>query len=59
MSGGFKFIDGGPFQRPDDVIIDDFYANQKKKKVGDTIKIHESWTGTSAASSRAACWPIS
>ena len=39
MSGGFKFIDGGPFQRPDDVIIDDFYADQKKKKVGDTIKI--------------------
>jgi putative ABC transport system permease protein len=39
MSGGFKFISGGPFQRPDDVIIDDFYANQKKVKVGDTIKI--------------------
>jgi len=40
MSGGFKFIDGGPFRRPDDVIIDDFYANQKKKSVGDIIKIH-------------------
>jgi putative ABC transport system permease protein len=40
MSGGFKFIDGGPFQRPDDIIIDDFYADQKKKKVGDTIQIH-------------------
>jgi len=39
MSGGFKFLSGGPFQRPDDVIIDDFYANQKKKKVGDTIKV--------------------
>ncbi len=39
MSGGFKFLSGGPFQRPDDVIIDDFYANQKKKQVGDTIKV--------------------
>ena len=28
MSGGFKFIEGGPFRGPDDVIIDDFYANQ-------------------------------
>jgi putative ABC transport system permease protein len=40
MSGGFKFIDGGPFRRPDDIIIDDFYADQKKKKVGDTLQIH-------------------
>jgi putative ABC transport system permease protein len=40
MSGGFKFIEGGPFQRPNDVVIDDFYADQKKKKVGDTLQIH-------------------
>ena len=39
MSGGFTFISGGPFKRPDDVIIDDFYANQKKLSLGDTIKI--------------------
>ena len=39
MSGGFKFIEGGPFQHPDDVIIDDFFANQKKKKVGDTVRM--------------------
>jgi putative ABC transport system permease protein len=37
MSGGFRYIAGGPFQGPNDVIVDDFYAEQKKLKVGDTI----------------------
>jgi len=39
MSGGFKFRSGGPFQRPDDVIIDDYYAGQTKARVGDTITL--------------------
>jgi putative ABC transport system permease protein len=39
MSGGFKFLSGGPFQRPDDVIIDDYYADQTKARVGDTITL--------------------
>ncbi|MEO8593498.1 MAG: ABC transporter permease [Candidatus Solibacter sp.] len=34
MSGGIRFLSGGPFERPDDVIIDDFYAGQTKAKVG-------------------------
>jgi putative ABC transport system permease protein len=37
MSGGLKYLSGGPFQGPDDVIIDRFYAEQRKKKVGDTL----------------------
>jgi putative ABC transport system permease protein len=37
MSGGFRFLDGGPFERPDDVIIDDYYADQTKAKVGGSI----------------------
>jgi putative ABC transport system permease protein len=37
MSGGFQFHSGGAFQRPDDVIMDDYYANQTKARVGDTI----------------------
>ena len=28
-----------PFKRPDDVIIDDYYADQKKTTVGDTITL--------------------
>ncbi|HJZ97078.1 MAG TPA: FtsX-like permease family protein [Candidatus Solibacter sp.] len=39
MSGGFRYIHGGPFQTPDDVIVDDYYADQKKLKVGDHIKL--------------------
>jgi putative ABC transport system permease protein len=37
MSGGLGFIAGGDFQGPNDVIIDRFYADQKKKKLGDSI----------------------
>jgi putative ABC transport system permease protein len=39
MCGGFQFHSGGGFQRPDDVILDDYYAEQTKAKVGDTIKL--------------------
>ena len=39
MSGGLTFVSGGPFEGPYDVIIDRFYAEQKKKKVGDTIEL--------------------
>ncbi len=39
MSGGFDYISGGPFERPDDIIVDEFYATQNQKKVGDTIQI--------------------
>jgi putative ABC transport system permease protein len=33
----FTYLSGGPFQGPDDVIIDDYSASGKK--IGDTIKI--------------------
>ena len=39
MSGGFKYLEGGPFQGPNDVIIDRFYAEQRKKHAGDTIEL--------------------
>ncbi len=39
ISGGFKFITGGPFRTPDDVIIDQWYAEQQKKKVGDSLRV--------------------
>jgi putative ABC transport system permease protein len=39
MSGGLRYLSGGPFQGPNDVIIDRFYAEQKKKKVGDTLEL--------------------
>jgi putative ABC transport system permease protein len=39
MSGGFTYLHGGPFQGPDDVIIDQFYADQQHAHVGDRIII--------------------
>jgi putative ABC transport system permease protein len=39
MSGGFAFREGGRFQGPDDVIIDDYYANQKGYRVGQKIRL--------------------
>lgn len=35
MSGGFKFIKGGPFRNPDDVIVDEYWARQYHLDVGD------------------------
>jgi putative ABC transport system permease protein len=39
LSGGFKYISGGPFQGPQDIIIDARYAQQKNLKVNDKVKI--------------------
>jgi putative ABC transport system permease protein len=37
----FHFLSGGPFQGPNDVIVDDYFAGSKHAKVGDTIDILE------------------
>jgi len=39
MSGGLSYIAGGPFQGPNDVIVDDYYASQHRLRVGDQIKL--------------------
>ncbi len=39
MSGGLRYLKGGPFQGPDDVIVDEYYARQKNLKVGDTVNL--------------------
>jgi putative ABC transport system permease protein len=38
LSGGFHFLEGGPFQHPDDVMVDSYYASEHKLHVGDTIQ---------------------
>lgn len=44
FTGGLHFLKGGPFKSPDDIIIDDFYAHQYHKTVGDTIKlVNHTW----------------
>jgi len=39
ISGGFKYVAGGPFRNPDDVIVDTYYASQNNLKVGSTIRL--------------------
>ena len=39
MSGGFDYISGGPFQGADDVIVDQYYADEKKIHTGDLIEL--------------------
>ena len=35
----FQYFSGGPFQGPNDVIVDDYFAGMNHKKVGDTIEV--------------------
>lgn len=37
LNGGFRFVSGGPFQGPDDVLVDNYYAGQHKLRVGDPV----------------------
>jgi len=39
ISGGFHYLEGGPFKGGEEVIIDEWYATQAQKKVGDTINV--------------------
>src|SRR5271156_4592360 len=37
MSAGFHYLEGGPFQGPYDVLVDDFFAQSNQAKVGEKI----------------------
>jgi putative ABC transport system permease protein len=39
MSGGFVYKSGGPFKDADDILIDEAYASQTHKNVGDTVTL--------------------
>jgi putative ABC transport system permease protein len=39
LGGPFQYLQGGPFQGPDDVLVDDYIARQKHVKVGDTMEL--------------------
>ncbi len=38
FTGGFTYKAGGPWKNPDDVVIDEYYASQRKLKPGDRTK---------------------
>jgi putative ABC transport system permease protein len=39
MSGGFKYLEGGPFQRPNDVMVDESYARTKNLHAGSDLDL--------------------
>jgi putative ABC transport system permease protein len=39
LGGPFQYVEGGPFQGPDDALVDDYIARQRHVKVGDTMEI--------------------
>ena len=43
LSGGFHFLEGGPFQHPDDVMVDSYYAAEQKLHIGDKIQSLNRW----------------
>lgn len=39
LGGPFEYLQGGPFQGPDDALVDDYIARQRHVRVGDTMEI--------------------
>jgi len=39
MSAGFHYLEGGPFQGPYDLLVDDLFAKSNHARVGDTVEI--------------------
>ncbi len=39
MGGPFRYLSGGPFEGPNDIIVDDFYAASQNVKVGQTLEL--------------------
>jgi putative ABC transport system permease protein len=39
LSGGLRFIRGGPFKHDDDILVDEYYAKEKKLSVGSKVTL--------------------
>lgn len=39
MSGGFHFLEGGPFASDQDMLVDEYYAKEKRLHVGDKLQL--------------------
>src|SRR5882762_4710775 len=39
LGGPFQYVEGGPFQGPDDALVDDYIARQRHVSVGDSMEI--------------------
>ena len=44
ISGGFHYLAGGPPKQPDDLLVDEAYAQQQHLHIGDTVPLlHHDW----------------
>jgi len=44
MSGGFHFLQGGPFTSDQDILVDEYYAKEKRLHIGDKLQlINHEW----------------
>jgi putative ABC transport system permease protein len=43
LSGGFRYLEGGPFKGPDDIVLDEVAARQEHAHAGDTITQGRKW----------------
>jgi len=43
MSGGLRYLEGGPFTGPNDLVVDDVYASAHKLHAGDTLDLGFKW----------------
>lgn len=39
MSGGFHFVSGGQFHQDQDILVDEYYAREKKLHIGDKVQL--------------------
>lgn len=39
FNGGFRYLKGGPFHGPDDILVDEYYQREKKVHVGSIVRI--------------------
>jgi putative ABC transport system permease protein len=44
MGGDFHFLQGGPFQKADDILVDEYYAKEHNLHIGDVVHlINHNW----------------
>ena len=43
LTGPFHYVAGGPFQGPNDALVDDYFADTNHVKVGDKVEILNHW----------------
>src|SRR5262249_36999982 len=43
LSGGFRYIEGGPFKQPGDVVLDQTEARAEHAKVGGSVSKGKNW----------------